>query len=152
MFSFGAYKDLFFFEKKRDLFMDYIEMLKRARASVVSRDTGRFEVPAPVVMPAGRQTTVRNFLDIAKAVRREPKHIAKYLFKELAVPGEIKGAELFLQGKFPSSILARRVDDYIKEFVLCHECSKPDTLVQKADRYEFLKCEACGARRPLRQL
>lgn len=132
--------------------MDYMEMLRRARTNIASKDAGRFEVPAPVVVPAGRQTTVRNFIEIAKALRRDAKHVAKYLFKELAVPGEIKGAELFLQGKFFSSMIAKRIEDYTKEFVLCQECSKPDTLVQKADRYEFLKCEACGARRPLRQL
>ena len=74
------------------------------------------------------------------------------MFKELAVPGEIRGNELYLQGKFPSSLVGKKIDEYVKEFVLCHECSKPDTIVQKAERIEILKCEACGARRPLRAI
>lgn len=131
---------------------NYLEMLRRARSNVPARETKRFEVPAAVTQQTGRQTVLKNFLDIAKALRREPKHIARYLFKELAVPGEVKGSELYLQGKFSSSFVGKKVDDYVKEFVLCHECSKPDTMVQKSDRFEFLKCEACGARRPLRQI
>ena len=36
--------------------------------------------------------------EIVKAIRRDPQHLAKYLFKELAVPGSA-GQELVLQGK-----------------------------------------------------
>lgn len=131
---------------------EYIELLKRARANISKQETKRFEMPAAVAQVVGRQTAVKNFSDIAKTLRREAKHIAKYLFKELAVPGEIREGELYLQGKFSSMIINKRLEEYMKEFVLCHECSKPDTIVQKSDRFEFMKCEACGARRPLRAL
>lgn len=131
---------------------DYLEMLRRARSNMPSQEMKRFEMPAPVAQQTGRQTVLKNFFDIAKALRREPKHIARYLFKELAVPGEIRGSELWLQGKFSSSFVGKKLEGYVKEFVLCHECSKPDTVVQRADRFEFLKCEACGARRPLAQV
>ncbi|MBI2232291.1 MAG: translation initiation factor IF-2 subunit beta [Candidatus Aenigmarchaeota archaeon] len=131
---------------------DYLEMLRRARSNISSKETKRFEVPQAVTQLAGRQTVLKNLFELAKALRREPKHIARYMFKELAVPGEIRGNELYLQGKFPSSLVGKKIDEYVKEFVLCHECSKPDTIVQKAERIEILKCEACGARRPLRAI
>ncbi len=131
---------------------NYLEMLRRARSNISSQETKRFEIPQAVTQLVGRQTVLKNFFDIAKALRREPKHIARYMFKELAVPGEIRGNELYLQGKFPSSLVGKKIDEYVKEFVLCHECSKPDTIVQKAERIEILKCEACGARRPLRAI
>jgi len=131
---------------------DYLEMLRRARSNISSKETKRFEVPQAVTHLAGRQTVLKNLFELAKALRREPKHIARYMFKELAVPGEIRGNELYLQGKFPSSLVGKKIDEYVKEFVLCHECSKPDTIVQKAERIEILKCEACGARRPLRAI
>ena len=132
--------------------MDYEDMLKKARANLPALEMKRFEMPSAAVQLAGRQTVIKNFFEIAKNVRREPKHIAKYLFKELAVPGETKGNELFLQGKIPGHVINKRLEEYVKEFVLCHECSKPDTVVQKVDRFEFIRCEACGARRPLKQL
>jgi translation initiation factor 2 subunit 2 len=117
---------------------DYQELLKRARANISVQETKRFEMPVASSSVVGRQTAVRNFFDVAKNLRREPKHLAKYLSKELAVPGEIRGAELFLQGKFPSSMINKRVEDYAKEFVLCHECGKPDTVMQTSDRFEFV--------------
>ena len=135
-----------------DITDEYVEMLKRARANLPAKEMKRFELPAAITQQAGRQTIVRNFSDIAKTLRRGARHIAKYLFNELAVPGEIRGSELYLQGKFSSGIINKRIEEYVKEFVLCHECSKPDTIVQKEGRFEFMKCEACGARRPIRTL
>ena len=128
--------------------MDYREMLKRAKANLPQHSGAeRFEVPKPQVQQTGKLTYVRNFSDIAKTLRREPKHIAKYLFKSLAVPGMVKGSELVLQGKIGYYMLEQRISDYVKEFVLCHECGKPDTNITKEKGISFLKCEACGARR-----
>lgn len=35
---------------------------------------------------------------------------------------------------------------YIKEYVTCHTCRSPDTILQKDTRLFFLQCEACGSR------
>jgi translation initiation factor 2 subunit 2 len=103
------------------------------------------------VQVIGRQTYVKNFNEIAKVLRRDSKHMAKFLFKELAAPGSL-GNELILQGKFSSDIINKRVEDYVKEFVYCHECRKPDTNLVKSGRVVFLKCEACGARRSVKHV
>ncbi len=130
----------------------YEVLLKRAKKNLPqSAETSRFEVPRASVQVIGRLTYVRNFGEISKMLRREPRHIAKYLFKELAVPGNITGNELVLQGKFSTTIIIKRVEDYMKEFVLCHECKKPDTNIIKMDKILFLKCEACGAKRSIHQ-
>lgn len=127
---------------------EYLELLRRAKASLpqaVAEE--RWEIPRAVVQISGKRTTVRNFLEIARALRREPQHIAKFLFKELAVPGSV-GETLELQGKFNSEQINRRIEDYAKEFVLCSECGKPDTQLIRKERLWFVKCEACGAQRP----
>ncbi len=123
-------------------------MLKKARSNLPAH-TGaeRFEVPKPQVQQSGKLTYIRNFTDIAKTLRREPKHIAKYMFKSLAVPGVVKGNELVLQGKIGYSMLEQRIGDYVKEYVLCHECDKPDTNIIEEKGIFIIKCEACGARR-----
>lgn len=131
--------------------MDYEQLLKRAQANLPQKkQTERFEMPKPVVSQSGRQTTIRNFADIAKTLRREPKQISKYLFKELAIPGTLKGGELVLQAKINYSMIEQRINDYVKELVLCHECGKPDTNVMEEKGISFIKCEACGARRSFR--
>jgi translation initiation factor 2 subunit 2 len=134
------------------MIMEYSEMLKRARKNLpeVSREE-RFEIPRAEVMP-GKHTVIRNFSEIAKKFRREPRHIAKFLFRGLAVPGNLTSSELILQGNIQPHIINQRILEYVKEFVLCNECGKPDTNMQKTDKILTLKCEACGARRSLRDI
>jgi translation initiation factor 2 subunit 2 len=130
--------------------MNYHELLKRARQNLpITTETVRFEIPKAIVEHSGKQTIIKNFMDIAKALRREPQHLSKWLFKELAIPGAIIGSSLQLQGKIQPDLINRRIQEYAKEFVLCGECGKPDTTLQRRDRLWFLRCEACGASRPV---
>ena len=130
--------------------MNYEDMLKKAVQNLPAKTESRFEVPTAIVQTSKKQTIIKNFLEIAKTLRREPGSIAKYLFKELAVPGTIKGTELVLQSKVMSTLVNQRIREYVKDFVICKECGKPDTALQKVDGYTFIKCEACGAKRPAR--
>ena len=133
--------------------MNYEELLKRAKKNMPQfSKASRFEVPAASVTALKRQTIIKNFQDIAKVLRRDPSHIAKFLFRELAVPGNINGDELVLQGKISSSIINHRINDYANEYVICKECGKPDTSLHKEDYFVSVKCEACGARRTLKNI
>ncbi|MBI3190534.1 translation initiation factor IF-2 subunit beta [archaeon] len=133
--------------------MDYKELLKRAKKNMPqTEDRGRLEIPAAVVSSTKRQTTIKNFSSIVKTIRREPSHLAKFLFKELATPGTVSGDELLLQSKISSSIISQRINDYINEFVMCKECGKPDTTLVKKDYFVVIKCEACGAQRTLKNI
>src|SRR3989338_8780337 len=120
----------------------YLELLKKAKKDIPMHKSERFEIPKALVV-TGRQTVIRNFSDIVKTLRRDGKHIAKFLFKELAIPGSIRGNELYLQGRISQSLIDQRINEYVKEFVMCNECGKPDTALQKIDKVDILKCEAC---------
>ena len=72
------------------------------------------------------------------------------MFKALAIPGAVRGNELVLQAKIGFTMIDTRIRDYVKEFVLCHECEKPDTNIVEEKGFFFIKCEACGARRSFR--
>ena len=127
---------------------EYQELLKRARQNLPETNTGfRLEMPSPMVENIKRITVVKNFGDIAKAARRDVKHMSRFMFKELAVPGSVKGNELVLQGKISYGIINQRVQEYLKEYVLCRECGKPDTNMIIEVGIATIKCEACGARK-----
>ena len=130
---------------------NYIDLLKRAKKDIPMHSGERFEVPKAIVS-AGKQTAIKNFSDMAKTLRRDGKHMAKFLFKELAIPGSIHGNELYLQGRISQSLIDQRINEYVKEFVICNECGKPDTGLQRIDKVDVLRCEACGARRSVRTL
>jgi len=132
----------------------YEQMLKEAEKKI-SRDISkesRLEIPPPNVIIQGNKTFITNFTDIANSIRRDPKHLAKFLFRELAKPGYVDNNRLILQGKVMKNLVQNKIDSYMKEFVLCKECNRPDTHIVKEDRFIFLKCEACGAKQPLRRI
>jgi len=132
--------------------MSYEELLKKAKSNLPKMDaTKRFEVPYAVAFTEKRFTRFKNFMEIVKKLRREPEHLAKFLFRELAVPGAIEGNELVLQGRINRSLLNNRITDYVKEYVLCKECNRPDTTLQKDGKMIIIKCEACGAKRTVRK-
>lgn len=132
----------------------YKEMLKEAEKKI-SKDTTkthRLEIPSPKVIIQGNRTFITNFTDIINSIRRDPKHLAKFLFRELAKPGHVDGNRLILQGKVIRSLVEKKIEDYIKEFVYCKECNRPDTNLVKEDRIVFMKCEACGAKQVIRRI
>jgi len=132
----------------------YEEMLKEARKNIPEEilKEKRLEIPNISSFTEGNKTVVNNFQEIASIIRRDPKHLAKYLFKELATPGHIDGRRLVLQTKVYKNDIQRKIDSYVKEFVICKECKKPDTHFVKEGRIIFMKCEACGAKEPMRKI
>jgi len=104
-------------------------------------------MPVAYVTIIKRQTIIKNFSEIAKTLRRDAKHISKFLFRELAIPGVIKGDELVLQGKASTTAINQRLQEYTKEYVICKECGKPDTIMSREDNITAIKCEACGAKK-----
>jgi translation initiation factor 2 subunit 2 len=133
---------------------EYEKLLEKAKKNLpdVKKNSSRFEIPRAQVEYVGRQTIIKNFISITKVLRRNPAHIAKFLSKELAAPATLKEQEISLLGKINSDIINKRIDEYTKEFVICSECGKPDTTIEKESKIEILKCGACGARRAVRKI
>jgi len=133
--------------------MEYQEMLKRALERLPKRKSvkSRFKVPEPVCEYRGQRTVIRNFVEIAKALRRSQKHLAKFFLKELAAAGWIEGNSLVVQRKVLKDFVKKKLQEYLKEFVYCKECGEPDTVFEEND-FIFIKCEACGARYPARKI
>ncbi len=112
----------------------------------------RFEIPQADSFVEGKQTIVKNFPDISKELRRNPRHIMRYLSKELAAPMTISGNRLIIQRVLRSHMIDERIKKYAEEHVLCHECKAPDTKVTELEGEKIIQCEACGGWRPLRKI
>ncbi len=134
--------------------MNYESLLEDAfrKLPEKSEGKGRFEIPGAKTLPDGSKTIITNFGEIAGKLRRDPSHILKFLLKELATKGELKGQKLTVQGRFRSDMVDKKVENYAKEYVFCQECGKPDTKIIREDRYQFLKCEACGAKHVIKKV
>lgn len=55
-------------------------------------------------------------------------------------------SQLIIKGRFQQKQIENVLRRYIKEYVTCHTCRSPDTILQKDTRLFFLQCETCGSR------
>jgi translation initiation factor 2 subunit 2 len=132
--------------------MEYETLLKNAYEKVKPVETNieRFEAPKVQGMLEGSKTIITNFNQIASYLRRNPEHLLKFLSRELASSAIIEDSRLVLQRKMSSAKINEKIQLYIKEFVICQECKKPDTELLKEDRFLFVHCLACGAKHSVR--
>lgn len=132
--------------------VDYEALLKRARDNLPDNisDHQRFQIPEPEVIFEGKLTIIRNFQEICDTMSRKPDHILAYLLKELGTAGNMEGRRVIFKGRIMESRIRNRVEEYANIFVICSECWRPDTNLVKDGRTIILKCEACGAHRPVR--
>ena len=133
---------------------DYDQLLKRAKGALPQALSSgeRFNVPEPDIVTEGKTTILRNFLDIAEAIRRDPTMVLTYLLRELGTAGAQDGRRVVFKGKVTAAQVADRVKSYVETYVLCQECGRPDTRLVKEDRVAMLECDACGARRPVKSV
>lgn len=130
---------------------EYHKLLNRAidalPKEIIVRE--RFQMPKGIIFHEGNTTILKNITEIANKLNRELDQIFKYLLKELGTAGEIDGERAVFQGKIPINRIQERIEKYVKRYVLCRECGRPDTKLIKKNRTLMLKCEACGAIHPV---
>jgi translation initiation factor 2 subunit 2 len=128
--------------------MDYEKLLESAYEKMPkdALKTERFEVPRALGHIQGNRTVISNFYQIANVLGRKPEHLLKYVLRELATPGELTKNALIIGTKVSASRINEKIQQYVKELVLCRECKRPDTKLSKVEGVAFMKCSACGAR------
>lgn len=129
-------------------------MLKKARDEMPKSvfESERFEIPNVKGHIQGNKTVISNFNVIANTLGRRPQHILKYILKELATPGSLNKGYLVLGAKVPASRINEKIRKYASEFVLCPDCGKPDTKIIKEGAVSYMKCQACGAKHPVKSI
>merc|ERR1712095_35784 len=130
----------------------YDELLQRVfgimrdrNPDTVVGETKKFVMRPPQVVKVGaKKTAFVNFTEIAKMLHRQPKHLLSFLFAELGTSGAIDGNnQLIMKGKFQQKHIENVLRRYIKEYVTCHTCRSPDTILNKETRLFFLQCMTC---------
>ena len=131
---------------------DYEQLLGEAYEKIkpIESSSDRFEIPKIEGHLEGTKTLLTNLPQIASYLRRDQDHLLKFLLKELATSGTMKNSVVILQRKINSQRINEKIEDYVKEFVLCKQCKKPDTELNKDQGFTFIHCLACGAKQPVR--
>lgn len=132
---------------------NYEKLLEKAYREIkqVENSGNRFEIPKIEGYFEGKKTILTNFFQIVSYLRRAPKHLQKFMLKELAASGQKEGDRLVLNIKVQSAKINQKIEQYAKEYVLCKECGKPDTelIKEPGSRITFIHCLACGAKHPV---
>jgi len=133
---------------------DYEKLLKKAHSQIpeVVSKRERLELPRISHSVIGMRTIIHNFKEIAEALNRDPRHLLKFLTREMATAATMQESRVIFQGKFFRETFERLFQRYMEQFVICPVCKRPDTKIVKEKRLSFLVCEACGAKSSVRQL
>jgi translation initiation factor 2 subunit 2 len=131
--------------------MDYEASLDRAMEELpeYGGEEGRFDVPDVQAQPDGAFTRITNLAAIADALSREAEHVHRFVQQELGTAGQFEEGTARYNGNFSGDDLDAVVDAYVQEYVLCSECGLPDTRLVTENRTQMLRCDACGAFRPV---
>jgi len=131
-----------------ELLQRVYNIMKEKNPESVIGETKKFGMRPPQVVKVGtKKTAFVNFTEIAKMLHRQPKHLLAFLFAELGTTGAIDGNnQLVMKGKFQQKHIENVLRRYIKEYVTCHTCRSPDTILNKETRLFFLQCMKCHSK------
>ena len=131
---------------------EYEELLDRARERIPTEisERARWTLPEPQIMIEGANTIFRNFAEVVSHMDRDEDHVFQYILNELGTSGSREGPRARFKGRIPPKRLKKRIVNYVNTYIKCGQCSAPDTLFIKEDRTTLLKCQACGATRPVK--
>jgi translation initiation factor 2 subunit 2 len=131
--------------------MEYESSLDRAMEAVPDFDGSdeRLSVPDPDIQKDGAFTRLNNLSAIADALSRDPEHVHSKIQQELGTAGQYEDGRARYSGNFRERDFAGAIDSYIESYVTCSECGLPDTRLETENRTPMLRCEACGAFRPV---
>jgi translation initiation factor 2 subunit 2 len=136
--------------------MEYKDLLKRARSQLPEKvfEKSRFEIPKISSQIEGNKTFITNIRDVLSRINRNENHFLKYMAGELATSVTMEGTRAVFAGKHAKLTLQSLLERYVKEYVICGECEKPDTSLVIETRIMRKRCDACGAStavKPLRK-
>ncbi|MFC6615300.1 translation initiation factor IF-2 subunit beta [Halopenitus salinus] len=131
--------------------MDYQASLDRAIDALpdLGGDDERLRVPDPTAQKDGAFTRLTNLSAIADALSRDPEHVHSNIQRELGTAGQYENGVARYNGNFRTDDFQEAIDAYVASYVTCSECGLPDTRLVTEDRTPMLRCEACGAFRPV---
>merc|ERR1712116_9026 len=131
-----------------ELLTRVFNIMREKNPEMVAGEKKKFTMRPPQVVRIGtKKTSFANFSEICKMLHRQPKHLLAFLLAELGTSGSVDGNnQLIIKGRFQQKQMENVLRRYVKEYVTCHTCRSPDTILQKDTRLFFLQCEVCGSR------
>ena len=108
------------------------------------RSGERFQVPEVQSVIQGTKTIWQNLHTISRVLDRPEKEVVKFFVSRLGTTGKILDTRAIFKGRFVLQQLSDILVLYIKTYVTCPNCGRPDTVIKKDKNGYSLSCSACG--------
>ena len=100
----------------------------------------------------GKKNFFKKFQRTVNNNKKTGSHVLKFFTNEIGTSGSVEGNRAIFQGKHSKTQLTKLLERYVNDYLLCPECSKPETHFITQNRVELMKCDACGSRSAIRSL
>jgi translation initiation factor 2 subunit 2 len=133
--------------------MEYTDSLDRAFEDLPDRsqEQSRLTIPDPEGETDGAFTRLTNLGAIADSLSRDPEHVHRSIQRTLGTNGQLDDDRARYSGSFSVADFDEAIESYVAEYVTCSECGLPDTRLVTENGVDMLRCEACGAFRPVQK-
>ena len=106
-------------------------------------------LPPPRVYREGKKKSIwSNFAVTCSNMNRPMDHVNAFICAELGTTASIDGNNrLVIRDSFQPKQVQKVLRNYIKEYVMCKNCGKPDTRLVKENRMYFVHCNSCDSKK-----
>ena len=132
----------------------YEDLLKKAQEELPENlsSSDRFIIEKVKGHIEGNKTVIINLKKIAKDLGRDGSHLLKYLLRETASSGKYVRDRAIFNSKIAAGTFNNKIKKYASEFVFCSECGKPETQLIDEKGIAYLRCLACGTKKPVKNI
>ncbi|KAG2394098.1 hypothetical protein C9374_003862 [Naegleria lovaniensis] len=131
----------------------YIELLRICKKE--NRIPSKHVIQYPLIIQHRRRTVYGNFISTCEQLKRCVTHVYTYLCSSLMADIYLDSTRaLIIKRACRSSLIKRKMIDYIRTFVLCPTCFGMDTRLRRdsALRMSFICCDKCGSQKQVPSL
>jgi translation initiation factor 2 subunit 2 len=130
--------------------MEFEKMIDDVYTELGENETYDLVIPPPVIEKSTTKINWKNIKDFLKITKTPPDHLFSYIEKNINekiswFSNSMSDGLLIFNKKIKPSEISNIMIKYIKEFVICKNCNKSDTIMHKdsAIRKWKIKCNDC---------
>ncbi len=135
---------------------DYMFLLDRIKKFKPTPVVSKLVVPIPTINRlTPKKVMFVNYSETLKALNRPSEHVQLFISAELNTYCSIDAMNrLVIRGKYGSKQVESILKKYIKEYIICNECNKSNTVLTKdpITRLSFINCDDCKSSRSVENI
>jgi translation initiation factor 2 subunit 2 len=130
--------------------MDFEKMIDEVYNELGENEKCNLVIPPPIIEKSTTKINWKNIKDFLKVTKTPPEHLFAFIEKHINekiswFSNSMSDGLLIFNKKIKTSEISNIMIKYIKEFVICKNCNKSDTMMHKDStiRKWKINCKDC---------